>query len=145
MKPYNALLKSDSYGKIQDLLVIKETNISFSAFFFGIFWFLYHKMWRESLFYLLNIATIFVVSKIFHINHIYLLLLFFIMVSLNANNWYCDYLQTKHQYKYLGLFFAKNDFEAMQSVINSNHIYSSYQHHNFSDYSKNNFKFFLKK
>ena len=119
MIAYNALLKQNNYGQVEELLVIKESSFSWSVFFFGIFWFLYQKMWQESLFYLGNIAVILVLCKLLHINYLYLLILFHLMIGLNAYNWKCNYLQNKLKYNYVGLFFAKNDFEALQMVIKS--------------------------
>ena len=119
MIAYNALLKQNNYGQVEEFLVIKESSFSWSVFFFGIFWFLYQKMWQESLLYMANIFIILLLSTTFNINNFYLLALFQIMVSLNANNWKCNYLQNKLNYTYAGLFFAKNDFEALQIAINN--------------------------
>jgi hypothetical protein len=67
------------------------------------------------------------------------------MVSLNANNWKCNYLQNKLHYNYAGLFFAKNDFEALQMAINSK---TTIKQFDFSFNKSQNFqkiKFFNKK
>jgi len=119
MIAYNALLKQNNYGKVEEFLLIKESSFSWSAFFFGFFWFLYQKMWQESLLYLVNICIILLLCQVLKINHFCLLMLFQIMASLNANNWKCNYLQNKLHYHYAGLFFANNDFEALQMAINS--------------------------
>lgn len=146
MIAYNALLKQNNYGQVEEFLVIKESSFSWPTFFFGIFWFLYQKMWQKSLFYLVNICVILLLCKFLKINHFYLLMLFQVMASLNANNWRCNYLQNKLHYKYAGLFFAKNDFEALQMAIN-NKITTTKQF-DFSFNKSQNFqktKFFNKK
>ena len=146
MIAYNALLKQNNYGQVEEFLIIKESSFSWSVFFFGIFWFLYQKMWQETLFYVVNICIILLLCKFLNINHCYLLILFQVMVSLNANNWKCNYLQNKLYYNYVGLFFAKNDFEALQMAIN-NKIATTKQF-DFSFNKSQNFqktKFFNKK
>jgi len=129
MIPYNALSKQNNYGQVEEFLVIKESSFSWSFFFFGVFWLFYQKMWQEALFYFANIGIILLLCKFLNINHFYLLALFQIMASLNAHNWRCNYLQNKLHYNYDGLFFAKNDLEALQVAINSKRTNKQFDFH----------------
>jgi hypothetical protein len=146
MIAYNALLKHNQYGQVKEFILVKESSFSWSVFFCGVFWFLYQKMWQESLLYLVNILIIIVFCKLFHIDYFYLLAIFHIMVSLNANNWKCVYLQNKLHYNYVGLFFAKNEFLALQMVIKNNIKTSKHLDFSFmKSHNSQKIKFFNKK
>lgn len=107
MKLYNALVKKNSSGKIEDFILLRE-GFSFSAFIFSGLWFLYHKMWREFLLLILiNCAFVFLGKFLSNFDHILLEAAFAFMIALNANSWRCEHLKTKN-YEFAGVIFAQN-------------------------------------
>ncbi len=106
MNLYDALIKKNKKGKIEDVVLLKE-GFSFFAFLFGPLWFLYHKMWSEFLALLIvNFVLEAFSSKIFSDfdkNFLEVALLF--IVALNANHWLCQNLKKK-RYEFIGLVFG---------------------------------------
>jgi hypothetical protein len=107
MKLYNALIKKNKEGKIEDVILLKE-GFSWLAFFFSIFWFLYHKMWKES-FALLVVNFVFAAlgtnAILSGFNKILVELLFTFVIALNANYWLVENLKTRG-YEFVGLTFG---------------------------------------
>lgn len=113
MKLYNVLTLNNKDGKTDDVIFLKE-GFSWLAFIFNIFWFLYHKMWKES-FALLLIAGVFVLfeeSKIIYgDSKIIVEILLDFIIALNAYHWLCESL-IKKGYQFEGVIFAKNAAQA---------------------------------
>jgi len=111
MKLYNALVKKNESGKIEDIIMIKE-GFSWKAFIFNGIWFIYHRLWREIII-LFSISLIFVffakLSNDFDKASLQLVLVF--MVALNANHWLCDNLKKKG-YEFVGIVFGSNNNNA---------------------------------
>ena len=52
MKLYNALVRKNESGKIEDIIMVKE-GFSWQAFIFNTIWFIYHRMFKEIIILLL--------------------------------------------------------------------------------------------
>ena len=118
MKPYNALIKKDKSGKIENFVLLKE-GFSFSAFLFSGLWFLYHKMGREFLLLILLNCAFALLGKILsNVDHFLLTFAFAFMVALNANSWLSENLQKKN-YEFAGLIFAENLIDAKKRFVKS--------------------------
>lgn len=118
MKLYNALLKKNQEGKIEDIVIFKD-GFCWMAFFFSIFWFLYHKMWKEAL--ALVIVDILISILDFQgivtgSSKILLELLFAVMIAINANYWLVESLK-KRGYEFVGLIFGSNMVNAKMRFI----------------------------
>lgn len=107
MKPYNALIKKNKEGKIEDVILLKE-GFSFFAFLFSGLWFLYHRMWKELLaLILINIAFA-ILGKFYpNSNKIFLEFSFLLIIALNATYWLCEHLKKKG-YEFVGIVFGEN-------------------------------------
>jgi hypothetical protein len=111
MKIYNALIKKNKEGKIEDIILLKE-GFSFFAFLFNGLWFLYHKMWSEFLAILLvNFLIAYMGDFLPVIDKILLEISFIFLVALNANYWLCEYLKKK-DYNFVGLVFGHDKIHA---------------------------------
>ena len=107
MKLYNALIKKNKEGKIEDVILLKE-GFSFFAFLFSGLWFLYHKMWKELFaLILINITFAFLGKISSDFNKIFLEISFLFIIALNANYWLCDHLKKKG-YQLVGMVFGEN-------------------------------------
>ncbi len=116
MKIYNALIKKNQSGKIEDIILLKE-GFSFTAFLFSGLWFLYHKMWCEFLALLLiNIAFGFLDDFLSDSDKIILQISYIFIVALNANYWLCENLKKKN-YQLAGVVFGQNEVEAKLRFI----------------------------
>lgn len=108
---YNTLLKKNSEGKIEDIILIKE-GFSYSAFFFSGLWFLYHRMWKEFFSVaLINILFVLFAKFSSDFDKALLEIAFIFIIALNANYWLCEHLKKKG-YEFAGLVFGKNSAEA---------------------------------
>jgi len=118
MKLYNALIKKNKEGKIEDVILLKE-GFSWLAFFFSIFWFLYHKMWKES-FALLVVNVVFAAldtnAILSGFNKILVELLFTFVIALNANYWLVENLKTRG-YEFVGLTFGDDCANAKMRFV----------------------------
>ncbi len=113
MKLYNALVKKNEAGKIEDILLFKE-GFSMMAFLFSAFWFLYHKMRKEFLVLLAaNFAFAFAgkLNFLSGFDELFLQLAFFFIIALNANYWLVDDLK-KRGYEFVGLVFGSDAADA---------------------------------
>lgn len=113
MKLYNVLTLNNKEGKTEDILFLKE-GFSWLAFIFSIFWFLYHKMWKESfaLFIIAGAFAFFEESQILFGDSKFIVeILLDFIIALNANHWFCESL-VKKGYKFEGVIFAKNPAQA---------------------------------
>lgn len=113
MKLYNVLTLNNKEGKTEDILFLKE-GFSWLAFIFSIFWFLYHKMWKESfaLFIIAGAFAFFEESQILFGDSKFIVeILLDFIIALNANHWFCESL-VKKGYKFEGVVFAKNPAQA---------------------------------
>jgi hypothetical protein len=120
MNLFNIYIKKSENEAIEDLAVIKN-GFSFTAFLFGVLWFLQHKMWKEFCGLLLvNIVFIYIFNKgWFGVFDIFFLELgLFCIVGLNANYWHEQCLLA-HQYQFVGCVFGKNKDEAKLRFISN--------------------------
>ncbi len=129
MKLYNALIKQDENNKIDDIALV-EDSFSWMALLFNIPWFLYHKMWRNSL--ILIVANIvFIMAETIGLfspsDLIFIETCFMILVAFNANYWYDLHLRN-HKYQAIGFVLASNKIEARIKAMRI-------LEHNFSDLS----------
>lgn len=111
MRLYNALIKRNSEGKIEDVILLKE-GFSFLAFCFGPLWFLSRKMWNE--FFVLiafNASFAFLTNIFSRSDKISLEILFAFIIAINANYWFGEYLRKKN-YQFVGLIFGSNKSNA---------------------------------
>lgn len=124
MNLYNVLTLNNKEGKTDDVLFLKE-GFSWLAFIFSIFWFLYHKMWKES-FVLFIIGGAFVFFENSHIlygdNKFFIEILLDFIIALNANHWLCEHY-VKKGYKFEGVVFAKNHAQARLRYVQNLDFY----------------------
>lgn len=113
MKLYSALIKKSKRDEVKDFICL-EDSFSFSAFFFGPLWFVYHKMWHE----LLALVIINIIFEIFFasFDRILLELSLAVIIAMNANYWLCEHLKKK-RYKFAGFVFGNNETDAGLSFI----------------------------
>ena len=113
MKLYSALIKKDAENKIDDVALVND-GLSISAFFFGAFWFLFHKMWH---FAAIILAADFIISSsenFYIFNSAEIIFLHFaisVAIAFNANKLLVANLLKKN-YQIIGFVFAKNKAEA---------------------------------
>lgn len=133
MKIYNALIKKNKEGKIEDVVLIKE-GFSFFAFLFSSLWFLYHKMWREFLaLALINFAIVSTGNGLFgELDKFFLEFALILIVGLNANYWFCDHLKRK-DYEFIGLVFGENQENAKLRFIKNFEADQSFDANEFDD------------
>ena len=120
MKLFSIYIKKSEANITEDLLGVKS-NFSYLAFFFNIIWFLQHKMWRESLVFLLvNVLLILIFQKGFFGSFDFLIieLGLWSIIGLNAGYWYEKYL-VKNNYQFAGNVFGKNEDEAKLRFISN--------------------------
>lgn len=109
MKLYNSYINKTKNQAIKDLVLVKN-GFSFFAFLFNIFWFLYHRMWKESLVLLIvNYLLIEISAKaIFGDFEVFIIMIgFSTIIAINANHWYTQHLRRK-DYLFAGYVFGKN-------------------------------------
>lgn len=116
MKLYNALVKKNNRGDIEDLVLVKE-GYSFWAFLFGFAWFLYHKMWKGAITLIVVSAVLANLDSLYLFNELggngkaILTIFFALIISINANYWLGAHLE-KEGYSFAGTAFAKTAIEA---------------------------------
>jgi len=111
MKLYNALVKKNESGKIEDIIMIKE-GFSWKAFIFNGIWFIYHQLWKEIIIlFSISLAFGFFAKLSNDFDKASLQLALFFMVALNANHWLCDSLKKKG-YEFVGIVFGSNSTNA---------------------------------
>ena len=118
MKLYSALIKKNKEGKIQDVTLLKE-GFSLWAFLFSIFWFLYHKMWKESgaLFVVSIALSVFEESKMIDgSGKLMIEVMLGLVIACNANYWLLGALQKKG-YEFKGLVFGSDLINAKMRFI----------------------------
>lgn len=107
MNIYNALIKKNDNGKVEDIIMIKE-GFSWKAFFFNTVWFIYHRMWKEiAILLLIGITFSFVAKLSSDFDKVTMQIALFFMVALNANNWLCEKIKNKG-YEFAGIVFGSN-------------------------------------
>lgn len=107
MNIYNALIKKNDNGKVEDIIMIKE-GFSWKAFFFNTVWFIYHRMWKEiAILLLIGITFSFVAKLSSDFDKVTMQIALFFMVALNANNWLCEKIKNKG-YEFAGIVFGNN-------------------------------------
>ena len=120
MKLYNALIKKNKEGKIEDVKLLKD-GFSWLAFCFSIFWFFYHKMWKE-VFALLVVSIMFSLLEVAGIlsgfNKVFVEVLFTFMIALNANYWFVESFK-KQGYEFVGLVFGSDLASAKMRFISN--------------------------
>jgi hypothetical protein len=118
MKLYNALVKKNKSGKIEDFILLKE-GFSFPAFIFSELWFLYHRMWREALaLIIINCAFVYLGKIYSDFDQFFLEISFLTIIALNANYWLCETLLRKN-YEFAGLVFGNNLDDAKLRFISN--------------------------
>jgi hypothetical protein len=121
MKTYSILIKKNSEQKITDLVVLKD-GFSYSALFFGGFWFLYHKMWRE---FLALLLVTFVLGSphgfLPKFDQIFLLIALSFVVAFNANYWFVENLK-KCGYEFVDLVPGLDEDEARFNFVKNQEI-----------------------
>ena len=120
---YTALIKRDQNNKIEDVALIRA-SFSLAAFFFSFFWFISHRMWRESLIFLIFEVALFKVFSFDIINFFEFVLLqlsFLLMIGVNAKNLNSKFLQRVKKYQKMGYFLAQNEEEARLKAMKSWH------------------------
>jgi hypothetical protein len=120
MKLFNIYIKKSDNTAIEDLVMIKS-GFSFPAFFLNVLWFLQHKMWKEFFsLVIFNIILITLFQKNFFgdFDFFALELGFLLVVALNANYWYEQYLRQQN-YQFTGCVFGKNKDEAKLRFISN--------------------------
>lgn len=110
MKFYSALVKENSDGSFEDLIVLQE-GFSYSAFFFSILWFLYYKMWYEAALVLLTNLTINVLP-LPSFDKIILHIAMYLIIAANANSWLAEHLQKRKNYQLLGFVHGSDPLDA---------------------------------
>ena len=109
MKLFNSYIKKTEKGDVRDLIFIKN-GFSFNAFFFNLFWFLYHKM-LGGLFLILIIDIILIkIYGIYKASALDIFLAFIstsLIIAANANYWHSRYLRSKG-YEFIGCVFGEN-------------------------------------
>lgn len=119
MKLYNALVKKNKEGKIEDVILLKE-GFSFFAFLFSGLWFLYHKMWKEFFVVLvLDIILIFFAKISSPFDKFALEIALSFVIALNANYWFCEHLKKHCGYEFFGLVFGQNKANAKLRFISN--------------------------
>ena len=119
MKLYSAFLKKNNDQKIEDIILLKE-GFSATAFLFSGLWFLYHKMWKESIAILaLNVAfTSFDKFNLLSAFDLFCLeATLAVIVGLNANYWHSELLKKKN-YEFSGVVFGNNELDAKIRFLN---------------------------
>lgn len=122
MKLFSSYIKKSKNGTLEDVILLNDLGVSLAAFFFGVFWFLYKKMWKES-------AVLVLVNYLFFSfyqrgllfdQYCFLILEigFAFLVACNAEYWYGEYLK-KSNYKFAGLYFGKSEMEAKLRFLDS--------------------------
>lgn len=120
---YTALIKRDNNNKIEDIALIRA-NFSLSAFFFSIFWFISHRMWKESVIFLISEIVLFKIFSYDIINIFEFALLqisILLMVGINAKSLNSKFLQRAKKYQKMGYFLAQNEEEARLKAMKSWH------------------------
>ena len=107
MNIYNALIKKNDNGKVEDIIMIKE-GFSWKAFFFNTIWFVYHRMWKEIIIlFLIGFAFSFFAKLSSDFDKLTMQIALFFMVALNANYWLCEKIKNKG-YEFAGIVFGSN-------------------------------------
>ncbi len=116
MKTYNALIKKNNKGEVEDLVLLSE-GLSCKAFVFSGLWFLYHKMWKEVVALMLINFALVSFTKIFSdLDKTLLEIAFLFVVALNANYWLCDHLKKKG-YEFIGMAFGEDALSAKINLL----------------------------
>ena len=111
MKLYNVLVKRNSVGEIDDIVLLKD-GFSWLAFLFSGIWFFYHRMWKEFLVLIaVNVAFVFFAKFSSNFDRVLLESGFFFLIALNANYWRVEHLKKKG-YEVVGLVFGANRIDA---------------------------------
>ena len=110
-KIYSALIKKNSNAENPDIVLLSE-GFSFAAFFFSILWFLYHRMWRESVaLVVINIVFVWFGQISSSFDKMILEFFFIFIVALNANYWLFEHLK-KRGYEFVGFVFGQDQTDA---------------------------------
>ncbi len=109
MSLYSIYLKNNKDDQIEDVICLKD-GFSWPAFFFGPFWFIYHKMLKE--FLILIIVNIFFTNLSWNnflgnIDFFILQIGFAILVAINANFWR-DLSLKKKNYQFCSSIISDN-------------------------------------
>jgi hypothetical protein len=135
MSLYDVYLKKNNKdNKIEDVVCLKD-GFSWLAFFFGPFWFLYHKMLKEFLILIaVNIVFVNLSQNNFlgNIDFFILHIGFVILVAINANFWRALYLKKKN-YQFSSVIISGNCDLALVKFISCFNTDKNYDFAKFSD------------
>lgn len=134
MKFFAAFIKKNKQNKIEDIALVRE-GFFWSAFFFSLPWFLFHKMWRNSLALILIDITLTYFEKIELIGSFdFVALQFFLLLAIgfNAGYWFSEHLQ-KIGYKSMGYVLAQNEDEARLQFMKI--LENNYQNLDFDEFA----------
>lgn len=125
MKFFGAFIKKDKNNKIEKITFIEE-GFFWSAFFFSLPWFLFHKMWRNSIALIVIEMILSFIKRIELIGQFdFIVLQVFLMIAIgiNAGYWLAQHLQ-KIGYKSMGFVLAHSEDEArlkFMQILESNY------------------------
>ncbi len=134
MKFYSVFIKKDQHSKIEDIAIIEE-GFFWTAFFMGIFWFLFYRMWRNVLaFVALQWIFLFCrnVGLISSFDLFLLELSLFLIIGFNAGYWLAQHL-VKKKYKSLGFVLADGPQDARLKAMRI--LEHNYQNLSFDEFS----------
>jgi len=121
MKSYNILIKKNQNNKIDNIVLIKE-GFSFYALVFSVFWFLYHKMYKEFAILLLVALSISVLGNLHpDFDKVIIDILMSVIIAINANHWRENHLK-KEGYEFVDVIFGKDKEEAQINFLNQTSI-----------------------
>ena len=118
---FSGLVKYNKSGKIDDVKVVGD-DFSWKSLFLNPFWFLYHRMWFEALFYAAIMLTLSYFEdsyfEKFGLSSFIISLAIAIVVAWNAKKWYKENLLKRHKYKLVAEIFGNHPAEAKVKLIN---------------------------
>jgi hypothetical protein len=120
MKLFNIYVKKSENDSIEDLVVVKS-SFSYLAFIFSFFWFLQHKMWKESLvFIVVNSFLALLFHKNFFGSFDFIIMEagLLAIIGLNCGYWFEQNL-LKNKYQFVGNVFGQNKDEAKLRFISN--------------------------
>ncbi len=134
MKLYNAFIKKNQDGKIEDIILLEE-GFSFWAFVFGGLWFLFHRMWLNGIFVFVmefvleHFAQIELISRL---DMVFLHLGLLVVIGYNANFWFGQYLVEK-KYEIACFVLSGNRPEAKIRAVEI--LHKQYPNHTIEEFS----------
>lgn len=121
MKLYSALVKQDQQDGLFDLVLVKE-GFHFSAFFFGIFWLCYHRIWFALAAQAAVGALIYSCCSFGYISSLQSLILDATMLAMIASNAdrLLEYSYKKRGYEFVAMIVGNDELEARARLLQGN-------------------------